>query len=205
MKKFLLLTSVIFITATACNSSSKAPSDPIRKPYIEQGCDCPYDLMKNGKACGDFSAYSKPGGKNPICYVKDQQSSISPDSKISVTPTPEVAPLKTPIEIPSSGRDLVLIGESNNGTKYYVWQNTIRHVQNFVWWTEEVVRYDYSGKLQTHRITERYGDCVRTVTRVEKNRDYIDGEVITTPGELLLTVPGSLGEAALNHVCGKTN
>jgi len=34
-------------------------------------CPCPYNLMRNGKACGRFSAYVKPGGYAPLCYAKD--------------------------------------------------------------------------------------------------------------------------------------
>ncbi len=40
---------------------------PSRGPYVGT-CDCPYDLMRNGRACGGRSAYSKPGGRNPVCY-----------------------------------------------------------------------------------------------------------------------------------------
>ncbi len=31
-------------------------------------CPCPFNTMRNGRACGDWSAYSKPGGEEPICY-----------------------------------------------------------------------------------------------------------------------------------------
>lgn len=41
---------------------------PSRKPYVGT-CDCPYDMMRNGRACGGRSAYSKPGGRNPVCYL----------------------------------------------------------------------------------------------------------------------------------------
>ena len=34
-------------------------------------CPCPYNIMRNGKRCGRFSAYSKPGGREPICYESD--------------------------------------------------------------------------------------------------------------------------------------
>lgn len=40
---------------------------PVRSPYIGT-CDCPYDRMRNGRRCGGNSAYSRPGGRNPICY-----------------------------------------------------------------------------------------------------------------------------------------
>ena len=34
-------------------------------------CACPEDRMRNGRACGRRSAYSKPGGASPLCYIKD--------------------------------------------------------------------------------------------------------------------------------------
>ena len=40
---------------------------PTRQPYVGT-CDCPYDLMRNGRRCGGRSAYSRPGGRNPQCY-----------------------------------------------------------------------------------------------------------------------------------------
>ena len=40
---------------------------PFREPYIGR-CECPYDLMRNGRRCGGNSAYSRPGGARPSCY-----------------------------------------------------------------------------------------------------------------------------------------
>ncbi len=34
-------------------------------------CACPEDRARNGSRCGARSAYSKPGGAEPRCYVKD--------------------------------------------------------------------------------------------------------------------------------------
>lgn len=33
-------------------------------------CDCPYDYTSSGSRCGDRSAYSRPGGRSPVCYVQ---------------------------------------------------------------------------------------------------------------------------------------
>lgn len=41
--------------------------EPVRAPRVGR-CDCPYDLMRNGRACGGRSAYSRPGGRSPVCY-----------------------------------------------------------------------------------------------------------------------------------------
>lgn len=34
-------------------------------------CPCPYNTMRSGRRCGGNSAYSKPGGRSPICYPSD--------------------------------------------------------------------------------------------------------------------------------------
>lgn len=34
-------------------------------------CACPYSTMRNGRACGGRSAYSRPGGRSPVCYRQD--------------------------------------------------------------------------------------------------------------------------------------
>ena len=58
------------ITAPAASARSvpaRRSGQPVRSPYVGT-CDCPYDLMRNGRLCGGRSAYSRPGGRNPICY-----------------------------------------------------------------------------------------------------------------------------------------
>ena len=44
-----------------------------RSNYYASGrpCACPDDTMRNGRRCGGNSAYSKPGGAAPLCYVTD--------------------------------------------------------------------------------------------------------------------------------------
>jgi hypothetical protein len=44
-----------------------------RSAYYATGhpCACPNDRMRNGRACGGRSAYSRPGGASPLCYPKD--------------------------------------------------------------------------------------------------------------------------------------
>lgn len=34
-------------------------------------CPCPYHTMSNGRSCGGRSAYSRPGGRAPVCYEQD--------------------------------------------------------------------------------------------------------------------------------------
>jgi hypothetical protein len=44
-----------------------------RRAYHARGkpCACPDDSMRNGRACGSRSAYSRPGGASPLCYPTD--------------------------------------------------------------------------------------------------------------------------------------
>lgn len=44
-----------------------------RDQYYATGhpCACPDDTMRNGRACGGRSAYSRPGGASPLCYPTD--------------------------------------------------------------------------------------------------------------------------------------
>lgn len=46
---------------------SRRAGEPVRSPYVGT-CECPYDLMRNGRRCGGRSAYSRPGGRSPTCY-----------------------------------------------------------------------------------------------------------------------------------------
>lgn len=34
-------------------------------------CPCPYNYASNGSKCGKRSAWSKPGGYDPICYKNE--------------------------------------------------------------------------------------------------------------------------------------
>lgn len=49
--------------------STPAPGTPIRDP-VYGSCDCPYDYARNGSRCGGRSAYSRPGGREPICFYE---------------------------------------------------------------------------------------------------------------------------------------
>lgn len=58
--------------ATLVQPQQQAPArrngEPLRDPYVGT-CDCPYDRKRNGSRCGGTSAYSRPGGRSPVCYV----------------------------------------------------------------------------------------------------------------------------------------
>jgi hypothetical protein len=34
-------------------------------------CPCPYNVDRAGRACGNRSAWSKPGGASPTCYANE--------------------------------------------------------------------------------------------------------------------------------------
>ncbi len=42
-------------------------------------CPCPYNTMRSGRRCGGNSAYSKPGGRSPICYPGDVSDGMIAD------------------------------------------------------------------------------------------------------------------------------
>ncbi|BDA71849.1 hypothetical protein CAL7716_060150 [Calothrix sp. PCC 7716] len=57
---------------TKVNAPSIDPDTPVRAS-ISGSCECPYDTDKRGRSCGGRSAYSRPGGEEPVCYIKDKQ------------------------------------------------------------------------------------------------------------------------------------
>ncbi|MDY6936287.1 MAG: DNA/RNA non-specific endonuclease [Cyanobacteriota bacterium] len=52
---------------------------PIRDP-LRGSCQCPYDLDRAGRVCGEKSSYSRPGGDRPVCYI-GEGSAPSTDEK----------------------------------------------------------------------------------------------------------------------------
>ncbi len=77
MKTTMILLSLVI--GLSCTHYAEELSDAaIKKILIERSisaysgaCPCPYNVMRNGRRCGGNSAYSKPGGAEPLCYDKD--------------------------------------------------------------------------------------------------------------------------------------
>jgi hypothetical protein len=72
--KALLYILLSIIIVFYCNKTySKTPEQIIQESIAQYPgkCPCPYSIMSNGKKCGKRSAYSKPGGYEPLCYVSD--------------------------------------------------------------------------------------------------------------------------------------
>tara|TARA_A100001011_G_scaffold379369_1_gene445307 strand:- start:1 stop:660 length:660 start_codon:yes stop_codon:yes gene_type:complete len=70
LSNLLLLIVIVFY----CNQTFSKTPEQIIQDSISQypgKCPCPYSIMSNGKKCGKRSAYSKPGGYEPLCYVSD--------------------------------------------------------------------------------------------------------------------------------------
>ncbi len=76
MKNTLLL--FVLLTLQGCATAQDLTDADIKNILIEQSirsysgaCPCPYNVMRNGRRCGGNSAYSKPGGAEPLCYESD--------------------------------------------------------------------------------------------------------------------------------------
>ena len=64
---------LIFIILSFNKVCSKTPKELIQESIANYPgkCPCPYSIKSNGKKCGKNSAYSKPGGYEPLCYFSD--------------------------------------------------------------------------------------------------------------------------------------
>ena len=68
-----IINGIIILFFVVSVSEAKSPEEMIKESIANYPgkCPCPYSLMSNGKKCGKRSAYSKPGGYEPLCYVSD--------------------------------------------------------------------------------------------------------------------------------------
>jgi hypothetical protein len=78
MNPWTLAVALAALAAPAAAAELGVSDAEIRRMMIRDShaaysgpCRCPYDAMKNGRACGPRSAYSKPGGRSPLCYAED--------------------------------------------------------------------------------------------------------------------------------------
>ena len=71
MIKIIQTYIILFLIVSV--SEAKSPEEMIKESIASYPgkCPCPYSIMSNGKKCGKRSAYSKPGGYEPLCYVSD--------------------------------------------------------------------------------------------------------------------------------------
>ena len=68
-----IINIVIILFLIVSVSKAKSPEEMIKESIANYPgkCPCPYSIMSNGKKCGKRSAYSKPGGYEPLCYLSD--------------------------------------------------------------------------------------------------------------------------------------
>lgn len=76
MKQLLII--FLFMMYSIASHAGMLSSDQIKERIIQESinsypgsCPCPYNRTRNGSRCGKRSAYSKPGGYEPICYKSD--------------------------------------------------------------------------------------------------------------------------------------
>lgn len=73
-----LMTVGIFTTGNVNAKTSGISDAQIKQKIIEESiadypgpCACPFNQARNGSSCGKRSAWSKPGGYDPICYARE--------------------------------------------------------------------------------------------------------------------------------------
>jgi hypothetical protein len=91
MRQFL--TALLILTATPVFALEPMTDAQVREAVIKDSiaaylatghpCACPYNLARNGSQCGGRSAYSRPGGAEPLCYPKDVSDGMVADWKRS--------------------------------------------------------------------------------------------------------------------------
>ena len=76
--KLLTFILLLFVSSFAYADNSSMSDEEIIQVIIYKSiathrgnCDCPYNRATNGSKCGRRSAYSRPGGYQPMCYPRD--------------------------------------------------------------------------------------------------------------------------------------
>ena len=85
-----IINGIIILFFVVSVSEAKSPEEMIKESIANYPgkCPCPYSIMRNGKECGKRSAYSKPGGYEPLCYLSDitalKKNSINTQQEIRI-------------------------------------------------------------------------------------------------------------------------
>ena len=71
--KSIIYLMVVIVFLVSNQGQTQTSEQMIKKSIANYPgkCPCPYSIMSNGNKCGKRSAYSKPGGYEPLCYVSD--------------------------------------------------------------------------------------------------------------------------------------
>lgn len=88
----MLAAAVTVAGAGAAMAASQLSDAEVRRRIIQQSiaaypgpCACPYNVKRNGKPCGTASAYSKPGGRSPLCYERDVTAAMVREYRARMT------------------------------------------------------------------------------------------------------------------------
>lgn len=78
-----LTIGLVLVLSAAAPALAAMTDAEVKRAIIQESiasypgnCPCPYNLMRNGRACGGRSAYSRPGGYSPICYASQVTSEM---------------------------------------------------------------------------------------------------------------------------------
>jgi hypothetical protein len=70
--------AVAFTVPAHGKETAAAREQTVKRQIIEESiasypgrCPCPYNVTRNGSACGGRSAWSRQGGYAPICYERE--------------------------------------------------------------------------------------------------------------------------------------
>ncbi len=88
-----LVAALLILTATSALAREPITDAQVRDAIINESvaaylatghpCACPYNVARNGSQCGGRSAYSRPGGAEPLCYPRDVGDGFVADWKRS--------------------------------------------------------------------------------------------------------------------------
>lgn len=78
MRGMAVIAGLLYFTLPVVAAGAELSEEQIRHALVERSiamyagnCPCPYHRDKAGRQCGKRSAYSKPGGYTPLCFVSD--------------------------------------------------------------------------------------------------------------------------------------
>lgn len=70
--------AVSVFAAGSSHAKTQVSDAQVKQKIIEESiaaypgpCACPFNQARNGSSCGKRSAWSKPGGYDPVCYADE--------------------------------------------------------------------------------------------------------------------------------------
>jgi hypothetical protein len=88
-RRLSLLAAVLVLVGAGALAREALTDTQVREAIIKESvaaylatghpCACPYNLARNGSSCGGRSAYSRPGGAEPLCYPRDVSDGMVAD------------------------------------------------------------------------------------------------------------------------------